>query len=187
MDLPSPLFLPWGSQLDSRGATGHRLTNNPLLTPGIYLGSFSVFIIIGGNPFRDFAVVTEQRRVIFVSQDVMCHDGQAAAAGFDFNRLSQFVFLVVRSKIKFQFYEATVWTHWILFSEIVFHFKTMVIHWNQRTRVHESMLLSDWVSLGPQQNSWSKWRKRGLIWSKNLSQAGLILIPECPNHRAKGI
>lgn len=96
------------------------------------MGLFSVFIIIGGNPFRDFAVVTEQRRVIFVSQDVMCRDGQAAAAGFDFNRLSQFVFLLVRSKIKFQFYEATVWTHWILFGEIVFHFKTMVIHWNQR-------------------------------------------------------
>lgn len=41
-----------------------------------------------------------------------------------------------------------------------------------------------WVhneTLGP------KWRKRGLIGSKDLSQAGLILVPECPNHGAKGI
>lgn len=127
----SPLFPPWGSQLNSRGATDHGLTNTPLLPPGTGLGSFSVFIVTGGKPVRDFAVVTEQRWVVFASQDVMCRDGQAAA-GFDFNRLSQFVFLLVRSKIKFQFHEATIWTRWIIFGETVFHFKTMVIHWNRR-------------------------------------------------------
>lgn len=108
MDLPSPLFPPQGSQLNSRGATDHSLTNNPQLTPGICSGLASVFVSIGGNPGGDFAVVTEQGWVIFARQDVMCHDGQAAAAGFDFNRLSQFVFLLVRSKIKFQLHEATI-------------------------------------------------------------------------------
>ena len=120
VDLPSPLFPLRGSQLNPRGDTDRSLTSNPRLSPGIYLGLFSVLIINGGNPVRDFAVVTEQRWVIFASQHVMCCDGQAATAGCDFNRLSQFVFLLVKSKIKFQFYEATIWTRWIISGETVF-------------------------------------------------------------------
>lgn len=42
------------------------------------------------------------------------------------------------------------------------------------------MLVSAWVALGPQLGP--MWGKRGQIWS----QAGLILLRECPDLGAKG-
>lgn len=50
----------------------------------------------------------------------------------DCNRLSHFVFLPVRSKFKFQFHEAIIWTRWIFSGEAVFLFKAIVVHWNRR-------------------------------------------------------
>lgn len=104
----------------------------PQLTSSVCLSSFAVGTISRGNPVRDFSVVTEQKWVIFGSWVVEHCDGQTAAVGFDFRRLSQFAFLVVRSKIKFHFHEVKIWTHWMLSDITAFHLQIMVIHWNQR-------------------------------------------------------
>lgn len=112
------------------GEPRHTLTHIHMLLQA-FIGTDFLFVVSGETPVRDRAVVTEQRGVIFASQDMMCCDGQAAA-GLDFNRPSQFLFLLVRSRSTFQFHEATVWTGWMLLSKTVFNFKPAVIHWTRR-------------------------------------------------------